>query len=153
MDQFAIELVARTVSCPAQRSVTISPRLQGGGLARFRRASAACPAASQSTTSPSGRTISIHAHQALRTRACHRQQDPAWRADYRATRPKVEGKLAHLPRRRHGGRRAQMRGLVQVAQDWRLLAATVNLARLAPSAPASTGRLDGRARVGPRVGH
>lgn len=35
------------------------------------------PLASQCTTSPSGRTISIHAHEALLTRARLRQQDPA----------------------------------------------------------------------------
>jgi IS5 family transposase len=60
-----------------------------------------------------------------------RQRAPAWLADYRATRPKVERKLAHLLRRRHGGRRARVRGLVRVAQDFKLLAAAVNLARLA----------------------
>ena len=60
-----------------------------------------------------------------------RQRDPAWRADYRATRPKVERKLAHLLRRRHGGRRARVRGLVRVTQDFELLAAAVNLARFA----------------------
>ena len=60
-----------------------------------------------------------------------RQRTPAWLADYRATRPKVERKLAHLLRRRHGGRRVRMRGLVRVGQDFTLLAAAVNLARLA----------------------
>jgi hypothetical protein len=40
-------------------------------------------------------------------------------------------KLAHLLRRRHGGRRARVRGLVRVAQDFRLLAGAVNLARFA----------------------
>jgi IS5 family transposase len=60
-----------------------------------------------------------------------RQRDPAWLADYRATRPKVERKLAHLLRRRHGGRRARVRGLVRVTQDFKLLAAAVNLARFA----------------------
>ncbi len=69
--------------------------------------------------------------------ARRRQQDPAWRADYRAHRPTVERKLAHLLRRRHGGRRARVRGLVRVAQDWRLLAAAVNLARLAVLGPGS----------------
>jgi IS5 family transposase len=43
----------------------------------------------------------------------------------------VERKLAHLLRRRHGGRRARVRGLVRVAQDWKLLAAATNLARFA----------------------
>ena len=33
-------------------------------------------------------------HEALLAQARHRQRDPAWRADYHATRPKVERKLA-----------------------------------------------------------
>jgi IS5 family transposase len=60
-----------------------------------------------------------------------RQKSPAWRATYRATRPKVERKLAHLMRRRHGGRRARMRGTERVAQDFALLCAADNLRRLA----------------------
>ena len=59
------------------------------------------------------------------------RRDPAWLADYRATRPKVERKLAHLVRRRHGGRRARVRGRQKVGADFALLAAAVNLARLA----------------------
>jgi IS5 family transposase len=59
-----------------------------------------------------------------------RQADPVRGADYRATRPKVERKLAHLVRRRHGGRRVRVRGLGKVAADFTLLAAAVNLARL-----------------------
>ena len=87
-------------------------------------------------TGRSGRVTddSVSSTSAIRselTAARARQRDPAWRADYRAHRPTVERKLAHLLRRRHGGRRARVRGLVRVAQDWRLLAAAVNLARLA----------------------
>jgi hypothetical protein len=44
---------------------------------------------------------------------------------------KVERKIAHLMRRRHGGRRARMRGRARIAADFSLLAAAVNLARLA----------------------
>jgi hypothetical protein len=67
----------------------------------------------------------------------NRQRDP-WLADDRATRPKVERKLAHLLRRRHGGRRARVRGLVRVAQDFKLLAGAVNLARFAALGLCST---------------
>jgi hypothetical protein len=130
-DQFTIDLDAQTVTCPARLTVAIIPRRDGGGLARFGRACAVCPLASGCTSSRAGRTISIHPHEALLTRARQQQRDPAWRADYRAHRPKVERKLAHLLRRRHGGRRARVRGLLRVGQDWRLLAAAVNLARLA----------------------
>jgi IS5 family transposase len=75
--------------------------------------------------------VAISPRQAELAAARPRQRDPPWRADYRATRPKVERKLAHLLRRRHGGRRARVRGLVRVAQDWTLLAAATNLARFA----------------------
>ena len=43
--------------------------------------------------------------------------------DYRATRPKVERKLGHLLRRRHGGRCARVRGKRKVDADFNLLAA------------------------------
>lgn len=43
-----------------------------------------------------------------------------------------------MMRRRHGGRRARMRGRVRIRQDFRLLAAATNLARLAVLGLAST---------------
>jgi Transposase DDE domain/Transposase domain (DUF772) len=129
--QFRIDLDHGRVTCPARLSVPIVPARQGGGVARFGRACAVCPLASACTSSQAGRTITIHPQEARLQAARRRQRDPAWRADYRAHRPTVERKLAHLLRRRHGGRRARVRGLVRVAQDWRLLAAAVNLARFA----------------------
>ena len=60
-----------------------------------------------------------------------RQADGQWRADYRASRPKIERKIAHLMRRKHGGRRARVRGLSKVAADFKLLVAAVDCARLA----------------------
>ena len=89
------------------------------------------PAGISLDSSRAGRTVTIHPHEARRQAARHRQRDPAWRADDRAHRPIVERKLAHLLRRRHGGRRARVRGRLRVAQDWQLLAAAVNLARFA----------------------
>ena len=74
------------------------------------------------------RHITAYEHELAAARA--RQADPDRAADYRATRPKVERKLAHLVRRRHGGRRVRVRGLAKVAADFNLLAAAVNLARL-----------------------
>jgi IS5 family transposase len=64
----------------------------------------------------------------------------AWKADCKATRPKVERKTGHLMRRRHGGRRARVRGQLKVAADFALLAAAVNLARLAAPGLAGNGR-------------
>jgi Transposase DDE domain len=109
----------------------ILPARGGGGVARFGRACAVCPLQASCTSSPAGRTVTIQPHEVRLQAARRRQRQPAWRADYRAHRPTVERKLAHLLRRRHGGRRARMRGRLRVAQDWRLLAAAVNLARFA----------------------
>jgi hypothetical protein len=79
--------------------------------------------ATQCTTSPGGRTITISAYEQQLARARTAQADPAWVAEYKATRSKVERKIGHLMRRRHGGRRARVRGIGKVA-------AAVNLARL-----------------------
>jgi hypothetical protein len=130
-DQFRIDLQAGTVTCPARVTVAIRPARHGGGRARFGVACSVCPLRDACTSSARGRVVAIHPHEATLAAARTRQRDPAWLADYRATRPKVERKLAHLLRRRHGGRRARVRGLVRVGQDFKLLAAAVNLARFA----------------------
>ena len=130
-DQFRIDLAAGTVTCPARVTVAIVPVRRGGGRARFGVACSVCPLRNGCTSSVGGRVVAIHPHEASLAAARSRQRDPAWLADYRAHRPKVERRLAHLLRRRHGGRRARVRGLVRVAQDFKLLAAAVNLARLA----------------------
>ena len=130
-DQFEVDLAARTVRCPAGVTTTISPAAAGGGVASFGAACARCPLAAQCTQAKSGRTITLGPYEQELARARAAQQDPAWRQDYRATRPKVERKLGHLMRRRHGGRRARVRGQDRISADFSLLAAAVNLARLA----------------------
>ncbi len=130
-DRFDVNVTAGTVTCPAGVSVAIRPQRKGGGLAYFKDACTTCAMRPECTTSPGGRTIGIGAHEEALARARRRQRDPEWQDDYRATRPKVERKLAHLMRRRHGGRRARVRGTVKVGADFNLLAAATNLARLA----------------------
>ena len=129
-DRFIIDLTTGTVTCPGRVSAPIRPAKGGGGIAVFGTTCAGCPLATQCTTSPGGRTITISAYEQQLARARAAQADPAWVADYRATRPKVERKIGHLMRRRHGGRRARVRGTTKVAADFSLLAAAVNLARL-----------------------
>jgi len=128
-DAFGIDLKAGTVTCPAGHTVALAPAGEGQ-IARFGQACAGCPLAAKCTTSKNGRTIQIGPHEAQLARARHRQQDPAWKTDYKATRPKVERKISHLMRRKHGGRRARVRGKPKVGADFNLLAAAVNLARL-----------------------
>jgi IS5 family transposase len=133
-DQFDINLQAQTVTCPNGITIPIRPvrgNKKHAGKAEFGLHCRTCPLVDMCTDSKSGRGITIGRHEARLTAARTRQRDPAWKADYRATRPKVERKLAHLVRRRHGGRRARMRGTLRIAADFALLAAAVNLARLA----------------------
>lgn len=129
-DRFAIDTEAGTVTCPAGATAVIRPAAGGGGTAKFGAMCASCPLAQQCTSSKAGRTITTSRYEAELVRARTTQKDPAWRAEYRATRPKVERKIGHLMRRKHGGRRARVRGRDKVAADFSLLAAAVNLARL-----------------------
>ena len=132
-DRFAIDLDGQAVTCPAGITAPIraSGRDRHAGEARFGAACSTCPLAAQCTTAKGGRTITIGPHEARLAAARQAQASPAWKADYKATRPKVERKIGHLMRRRHGGRRARVRGRLKVAADFALLAAAVNLARLA----------------------
>ena len=129
-DAFDIDLEAGTVTCPAGQSVPLEA-IKDGHIAHFAGACQGCPLAERCTSSPGGRSIHVGVYEQQLTRARARQTDPAWKADYTATRPKVERKISHLMRRRHGGRRARVRGHTKVDADFSLLAAAVNLARLA----------------------
>jgi len=129
-DAFTIDLQAATVTCPADHTVALKPA-GDGQLAQFAGACAGCRLAERCTTAAGGRTVYVGRYEQQLASARARQRDPAWKADYTATRPKVERKIAHLMRRRHGGRRARVRGKPKVAADFALLAAAVNLARLA----------------------
>lgn len=128
-EHFAIDLAASTVTCPNGIQVSI-----GGASARsakFGDSCRSCPLREQCTTAAGGRVVSIGPHEALLQQARTRQKDQEWKDDYRATRPKVERKLAHMLRRRHGGRHARVRGKERVDQDFKLLGAAINVARLA----------------------
>lgn len=129
--RFAIDLKGGTVTCPAQVTVSIRKTSDGGGTAHFGKHCVTCPLRTQCTQSNAGRTISMGPHEEFLSHARAVQSEPVWIADYRATRPRVERKVAHLMRRKHGGRRARVRGVERVKADFSLLAAAVNLARLA----------------------
>jgi len=130
-DQFNVDLEADVVTCPNHVSVLIRRGERGDGIAYFGAHCITCPLRGECTDATEGRTIHVHMFEAALARARERQTDPSWQADYRANRPKVERKLAHLMRRRHGGRRARVRGRTKVDADFKLLAAAANLARLA----------------------
>jgi hypothetical protein len=130
-DAFVIDLGAQTVCCPVGAIVHIRKAGDGGGLAAFGVRCTTCPQRSQCTANKEGRTIRIHPQEATLHRKRAEQKSPEWKSNYRQTRPKVERKLAHLMFRRHGGRRARMRGCLRIRQDFALLSAAQNLRRLA----------------------
>ena len=110
-DDFTIDLEDDTVTCPDGVTVHIRRRRHGDGIA-----SSLTPA----PTARCARSAPPRSRPHIRSAATSTgwptpagSQDPDWDADYRATRPKVERKLGHLMRRRHGGRRARVRGQSQ----------------------------------------
>jgi hypothetical protein len=129
-DAFQIDLHAGTVTCPAGQTTRLRA-IKDGHIAHFAKTCEGCPLKDRCTTSSSGRSIHVGHYEQQLARARARQSSPAWKADYTATRPKVERKIAHLMRGRHGGRRARVRGSTKVNADFSLLAAAVNLARFA----------------------
>jgi hypothetical protein len=129
-DAFIIDTDKKTVTCPAGILVELRPRKDGSSTTKFAASCAGCSLRAQCTDSPRGRVVSTHPLHHILDRHRKRQRNPDWKTRYRATRPRVERKLAHMMRRKHGGRRARVRGRLRVRLDFALLAAAINLARL-----------------------
>ena len=130
-ERFVIDLEVQSVTCPAQQTVGIKYRKDGSGIARFSKHCASCPLKSSCTQSSAGRSVAINQHETLIQVARQEQTEPEWIAVYRANRPLVERKIAHLVRRGWGGRRARTRGLKRIATDLDTRASAINWARLA----------------------
>lgn len=125
-DQLQIDTSAMTVGCP--NGVVTPLRAQRvGGAARFGEHCISCPLSAACTSAKNGRTLRVHPKHDLPTRVRIGQADASWQAADRATRPKVERKVAHLMYRRHGARPARVPGTLRVTQDFSMLAATANL--------------------------
>lgn len=129
-DRFTVDPGAGTAACPAGHTVAISFG-RSGGKASFAPHCATCPLREHCTASARGRTMTVHPHEALLQRARAEQREPGWAERYRADRPIVERKIAHLVRQAWGGRKARTRGRQRVATDVDTRAGAVNLARLA----------------------
>ncbi|WP_204903411.1 transposase [Mycobacterium riyadhense] len=129
-DQFRIDLAGRTVTCPADHTVSIRAGVRHP-VARFGVLCQSCPLRAECTKSRRGRVISIHPRDAALQHAKARQRDPAWQQDYRTYRPVVERKISHFTHRPWGGRRARCRGHKRILTDILARAGAINLARLA----------------------
>jgi transposase len=127
---FQIDLAAATATCPADHTVNLRPQKDGTHAAGFGVRCRNCPMREQCTSSKTGRTITVHAQHDVLEAHRDEQRDADWQLDYKSTRPKVERKIGHMMRRKHGGRRARVRGRLRIELDFSLLAAATNLARL-----------------------
>ena len=130
-DRFVVDLEANTVVCPAGQRVAIVALRRGGGRASFAPHCATCPLRERCTSARKGRSVTIHPHEALLQAARAEQATPEWIARYRADRPIVERKMAHIARRLWGGRKARCRGLARISTDVDTRGAVLNWARLA----------------------
>lgn len=124
LDDFAIDLDARTVTCPEAVTVTISP----AGTARFGAQCQACPVRRQCTTARGGRVIVLHPHHELLAAARSHATTDEFDATYRQHRPMIERSIAWLVRANH--RRLRYRGAERNRLGWSHRCAAVNLQRL-----------------------
>ena len=103
-DDFTVNAVARTVTCPAgiTRHVTAKNAVIFGAACR------GCPLRQQCTTAKEGRTLHLHEHDGLlRAARADWAADPGLRQDYSTHRPHVERAIAQVATWR--GRRLKLR--------------------------------------------
>jgi len=128
--RFHIDLVSRTCTCPAgQVSHDLRPRKGGAGVFRFAAMTcAACRLRPQCVRGRGGRTVQVHAQEALLQAARTFQKSPAF-APYRALRQVAEHRIARLSQL--GIRQARYRGLAKTLFQAFMVAAVANLTLLA----------------------
>lgn len=124
LDDFGIDLVARTVTCPAEHTV----RINAAGGASFGRLCRECPLQQRCTTAKRGRHLTLHPHHALLAAARRQAETPEFQETYRRVRPMVERSLAWLVRK--GNRRVAYRGIERNRMWFSHRAASVNLRRM-----------------------
>jgi len=124
LDDFAIDLDARTVTCPEDITVAISP----AGTARFAIACRTCPVRSHCTNAKAGRVIVLNAHHTLLVAARRQADTDQFASTYRQHRPMIERTIAWLVRDNH--RRLRYRGIERNQLGWAHRCAAINIKRL-----------------------
>ena len=123
-DDFTIDHQARTVTCPAGQTVTITAT----GNATFGIRCRGCPLRGRCTANRDGRTLNIGEHDHHLAAARHDWRTGVGAADYRQHRPMVERSLAWLVA--NGHRRARYHGVDRNRLALTIRAAVINLRRL-----------------------
>jgi IS5 family transposase len=122
-DDFSVDYIARTATCPAGVTVNIAPQ----GSAAFGARCRGCPLRSRCTTRDDGRTLVLKPHDAELVEARRAWRDGDFSDDYRRWRPMVERTLAWLVR---PGRRVAYRGTARNRIWLAHRTAAINLQRL-----------------------
>jgi transposase len=124
LDDFTVDEVAGTVTCPAGVTRPISARRN----VTFGAACRDCPLRARCTTSKTGRTLILHRRDALLRQARRGWADnPELRQTYRRHRPMVERSIAWLTR---GNRKLRYRGVAKNDAWLHHRIAAINLRRL-----------------------
>jgi IS5 family transposase len=123
-DDFAVDLQAKTVTCPAGHTVAITPSRR----AVFDWRCGPCPLRERCTRAKDGKTVNLHPHEAELAAARRQATDPAFQAAYRRWRPMVERSIAWLVA--NGHRRVRYRGLARNQLGLSVRVAAINLRRL-----------------------
>ncbi len=123
-DDFVVGTKAATVTCPAGRSVKLTPARAAvfGALCRD------CPLRPRCTRSKDGRTLHLHVRDAELRELRRAWRDGDFAEDYRRWRPMVERSIAWLVAK--GNRRCRFRGVKANRLGLSLRAAAINLRRL-----------------------
>ena len=121
---YAIDYTARTVTCPNNMTVPISPT----GRAAFGSRCEGCPVRDRCTSSARGKIFRVGEHDQLLAQARTDWSDGIGLDDYRQHRPMVERSIAWLVRKGH--RRVRYRGVEANRIGLAHRAAAVNLQRL-----------------------
>lgn len=124
IDDFAVDLEAMTVTCPAGITVTITPKRH----ATFGAKCNGCAMRDRCTRAKSGRKIKLHEHHALLAAAREHAKTDAFLDAYRQHRPLVERSIAWLVTRGH--RKVRYRGVDRNTIWLATRCAAVNLRRL-----------------------
>jgi IS5 family transposase len=123
-DDFIIDTVVGTVTCPAGQTVAIT----SANKAVFGIRCRTCPLMSRCTTAKRGRTLELHPHEDELIAARRRAEEPEFIATYRQWRPMVERSIAWLVADNH--RRVRYRGARRNQFGLSLRVAAINLRRL-----------------------
>jgi IS5 family transposase len=123
-DDFTVDPLAATVTCPAGHTVAITPT----GRAVFGWRCGPCPLRERCTRAKDGKTLTLHPHDAELVAARRQATTPAFQASYRRWRPMVERSIAWLVA--NGHRRVRYRGLARNQHCLSVRVAAINLRRL-----------------------